>query len=73
MNIVHRSFDNFLSLSSLIFYNEVLTGPVKVTAIATLRREGREKGYYFFPQRENKLHDDNKQLTNLTTLRRALK
>ena len=66
MNIVHRSFDNFLSLSSLIFYNEVLTGPVKVTATATLRREGREKGYYFF--RENKLHDDNKQLTNLAIL-----
>ena len=49
MNIVHRSFDNFLSLSSLIFYNEVLTGPVKVTATATLRRGGREKGYYFSP------------------------
>ena len=49
MDIVHRSFDNFLSLSYLIFYNDVLTSPVKVTATATLRREGREKGYYYFP------------------------
>ena len=71
MNIVHRSFDNFLSLSSLIFYNEVLTGPVKVTATATLRRGGgggKGERLLFFPQRENKLHDDNKQLTNLATL-----
>ena len=38
-----------MNIEASIFYNEVLTGAVKVTATATLRREGREKSYYFFP------------------------
>ena len=50
-NKVHSQIINKIiivfSLSYLIFYNEGLTGSLKVRAITTLGREGREKNQSF--------------------------
>ena len=56
-NKVHSQIINKIiivfSSSYLIFYNEGLTGSVKVRVITTLGREGREKNQSF-PQRAKK-------------------